>query len=208
MSTLYTSSSVSWPVRQSLTEQKQKSGLFTCSAEFISPVSDTNIPTTIQTSIGSVNIFPNPDITIGTDGFKKINATGYGVWDSTISEEVFSIVAVDMVVDYSASVEIDGVREIRRYSDALKIFVEAGWVRKTGTDIPTLSRALTIISPKPWSVYIKNKEAKVDGTFSVTKDASFTPILTLLEKTTFGANIVQTSATYGIFPRVDIGRVL
>jgi hypothetical protein len=129
------------------------------------------------------------------------------VWDASQYEEVFSIVAVDMVVNYQASVVIDDKTEIRSYSATTKIFVESGWIRKTGDSIPTLSRPLTIISAKPWILYLKNKEAGIDRDYGLTIDPTLTPVLTLLEKTTFGEDIIQTSASYQIFPTKNIGNI-
>lgn len=91
MPTIYSAAADQWPLLQSKTEQKFKSGLFNVSAEFIRPVGDTSLPTQIETSIGSVNVWPEPTVSSGTDGFERINATGYGVWDDGISEVVIGL---------------------------------------------------------------------------------------------------------------------
>jgi hypothetical protein len=88
MSTVYSSTGTQWPLLQSKTEQKFKSGLFNVSAEFIRPVGNTDLPTVIETSIGNVNVWPDPTVSTGTDGFERINATGYGVWDANAKEVV------------------------------------------------------------------------------------------------------------------------
>ena len=137
-----------WPVQQSLTEQKQKSGLFTCSAEFIRPVGNTELPTVIQTSIGSVDVWPDPTISIGTDGFEKINATGYGVWDSSLVEEVKSF--TPGIIELTAQskflkanpenpsfpvtpYEISGEQT---YTEKINVVYETSFIRKLGDVIP------------------------------------------------------------------------
>lgn len=89
MPTIYSASSSQWPLLQSKTEQKFKSGLLNVSAEFIRPVGNTALPTVIETSIGDVDVWPEPTVSVGTDGFERINATGYGVWDATAEEIVY-----------------------------------------------------------------------------------------------------------------------
>jgi len=88
MSTVYSSTGTQWPLLQSKTEQKFKSGLFNVSAEFIRPVGNTDLPIVIETSIGTVDVWPDPTVSTGTDGFERINATGYGVWDADAKEVV------------------------------------------------------------------------------------------------------------------------
>jgi hypothetical protein len=89
MPTVYSSTGNQWPLLQSKTEQKFKSGLFNVSAEFIRPVGNTDLPSVIETSIGEVDVWPEPTVSVGTDGFERINATGYGVWDATAEEIVY-----------------------------------------------------------------------------------------------------------------------
>lgn len=83
---VYSRPDTQWPILQSKTEQKFKSGLFNVSAEFIRPVGNTALPTKIETSIGDVDVWPEPTVSVGTDGFERISATGYGLWDQTIYE--------------------------------------------------------------------------------------------------------------------------
>lgn len=87
---VYSAPTSPWPLLQSKTEQKFKSGLFNVSAEFIRPVGNTDLPLQISTSIGLVDVWPDPTVTVGTDGFERINATGYGVWDATGEEIIYS----------------------------------------------------------------------------------------------------------------------
>jgi hypothetical protein len=86
MSTVYSGPSSQWPLLQAKTEQKFKSGLFNVSAEFIRPVGNTDLPTVIETSIGTVDVWPEPTVSTGTDGFERINATAYGLWSSNAQE--------------------------------------------------------------------------------------------------------------------------
>lgn len=90
---IYSASSTQWPLLQSKSEQKFASGLFNVSAEFIRPVGNTNLPTEIETSIGAVEVWPEPTVSSGTDGFERINATGYGIFQSNVIEESFSLIA-------------------------------------------------------------------------------------------------------------------
>jgi hypothetical protein len=65
---------------QSVTEQKHQGGLFTVSAEYHRISGNTSLPSTIPSSEGDITVYPKPTITIGTDGFEKVNATGYAIW--------------------------------------------------------------------------------------------------------------------------------
>lgn len=90
MPTVYSASSSQWPLLQSKTEQKFKSGLFNVSAEFIRPVGNTDLPSVIETSIGNVDVWPEPTVSVGTDGFERINATGYGAWQTGVQELIYN----------------------------------------------------------------------------------------------------------------------
>lgn len=86
MPPVYSASSSQWPLLQSKTENKFKSGLFNVSAEFIRPVGNDSLPTEIETSIGPVEVWPEPTVSVGTDGFERITATGYGIWEDAVYE--------------------------------------------------------------------------------------------------------------------------
>jgi len=66
---------------QSINEQRHEGGLFAVSAEYIRPAGSSGAPTSIPTSQGNVIVYPQPTITRGTDGFERVNATGYDIWD-------------------------------------------------------------------------------------------------------------------------------
>ena len=152
MHTIY--STDQWPLLQSKTEQKFKSGLFNVSAEFIRPVGNTELPTGIETSIGPVNVWPNPTVSSGTDGFERINATGYGVWDESISEiiygyEVFELRAI--YTTYEACLNPNGCGEdsngisincgtyrpgIEQISRPLRLIKQSALVKRIGSEIP------------------------------------------------------------------------
>jgi hypothetical protein len=137
-----------WPIQQSLTEQKQKSGLFTCSAEFLRPIGNPALPAVIQTSIGPVNVWPDPTVSVGTDGFERINATGYGVWNSSLVEEVKSftpgIIELTAQARFlkadpnnpSAPAEPLQISHEQTYARRIYVVLETSFIRKMGDAIP------------------------------------------------------------------------
>jgi len=44
------------------------------------------LPSKIPTSIGDLDIYPDPTISKDTSGFERITATGYGLWSSNAQE--------------------------------------------------------------------------------------------------------------------------
>jgi hypothetical protein len=70
---------------QSVNEQRHEGGLFAVSAEYIRPSGASELPETIPTSEGNVTVYPEPTITKGTDGFERVNATGYDIWTTQAS---------------------------------------------------------------------------------------------------------------------------
>lgn len=71
---------------QSVTENKFKSGLLNATAEWVRPMGSAAIPGKIPTSIGDLDIFPDPTISKDTSGFERITATAYGLWSSNAQE--------------------------------------------------------------------------------------------------------------------------
>jgi hypothetical protein len=85
---IYTASSTTWPVLQTLDEVKHPSGLFTATATYIRPSGNLDFPETIPTSIGNLDLWPEePTVSKDTSGFERLTATAYGIWDSTITQE-------------------------------------------------------------------------------------------------------------------------
>lgn len=76
---------------QSVTENKFKSGLLNATAEWVRPSGSATIPTEIPTSIGDIDIYPDPTISKDTSGFERITATGYGLWSSNAQETKFNL---------------------------------------------------------------------------------------------------------------------
>jgi hypothetical protein len=160
-----------WPIQQSLTEQKQKSGLFTCSAEFLRPVGNTDLPAVIQTSIGPVDVWPEPTVSVGTDGFERINATGYGVWDSSLVEEVRSftpgiieLTAQSFILKADPDNPTQAADPLERsdeqtYTRKIYVVLETSFIRKIGDAIPAtpalriLDYNNTDITNKIYNVY-------------------------------------------------------
>lgn len=134
---LYSAPSTQWPLLQSKTEQKFKSGLFNVSAEFIRPVGNTSLPTFIETSIGLVAVWPDPTISVGTDGFERINATGYGIYDNTKSEEKISLVPVSLDILAVTFNTCSGQSSISEKRKSIKIFGQSVYKHVPGQNIPS-----------------------------------------------------------------------
>ena len=154
MSTIYSSTGSQWPLLQSKTEQKFKSGLFNVSAEFIRPVGNTDLPTVIKTSIGTVDVWPEPTVSTGTYGFERINATGYGQFSSNgeiiYGYEVFELKA--FYKTYEPCLNPNGCGEdsdgitiscgtypsgIERISKPLQLIKQSALVKRIGSEIPS-----------------------------------------------------------------------
>jgi len=80
---------------QSVNEQRHEGGLFAVSAEYIRPSGSSWLPGTIPTSEGDVTVYPQPTITKGTDGFERVNATGYDIW--TIQASLIKQLAIGLL---------------------------------------------------------------------------------------------------------------
>ena len=142
-----------WPLLQSLDEVKHKSGLFTCTATYVRPIGNEDLPEVIETSIGPVDVWPEPVVATGTDGFQKISATGYGVWDDKIVDVTYGLEAAKIFVLYSLSDfcynaagcsyngedftcgEFMGTTHTAR---TLDVILETAHVRKIGSSLPEL----------------------------------------------------------------------
>lgn len=147
MPTIYAAQN-NWPVQQSLNEVKHKSGLFAATATFIRPVGNAEIPETIETSIGNVNVWPDPVVSTGTDGFQTITATGYGVWDETLVDSsknytpgFIELTAESFVLKEdpnSPGVPASPLVESNRvsYYKKINVIFETGFIKKIGDQIP------------------------------------------------------------------------
>ena len=99
MSTNYSATGAQWPLLQSITEQRHAGGLFSVSAEYITPAGSSGVPTSIPTSEGNVTVYPEPTITRGTDGFDRVNATGYDIWSNETAKTVsLEVGELDLIV--------------------------------------------------------------------------------------------------------------
>jgi len=206
---VYSASSTQWPLLQSKTEQKFKSGLFNVSAEFIRPVGNTALPTQIETSIGPVNVWPEPTVSVGTDGFDRINATGYGVWSATgLSEEIWGLqlgkIQVLLILAKSEGDEMLG-KIVDGY------FFDTVAVKKMGSQAPPIPSRNGVDGLR---VYNANSADVTNSLFSVSSffpgvtsssfNGSFQTTLSIVTRpasvrqTTFGEDIVETEASYEI----------
>lgn len=136
---IYKSSSAEWPLLQSKTENKFKSGLFNVSAEFIRPVGDDSLPTQIETSIGPVDVWPEPTVSSGTDGFERINATGYGVWNPGIVEATWGITLGTIFFNAQIATNPDQpyLNPFNRIHP-VECFFETVSVKKIGSAVPAI----------------------------------------------------------------------
>ena len=219
MPTIY--SSAQWPLLQSKTENKFKSGLFNVSAEFIRPVGNTDLPTQIETSIGPVDVWPEPTVSSGTDGFERINATGYGVWDADIIEVTYGYELGELVVPIvlidrcgnSAGCGDNTCGSILAISNPvrkLSVILETVHIRKNGDEIPA--------SPTLKVFYTSGIELK--GSISITNifpdviPATYTGVfestpviqtrLVNIKKNVFG-QVKETEVIYQAVPYVNFG---
>jgi len=187
-------SNTGWPVLQSLTETKHLSGLLSVSAEYIRPVGNQALPTSIQTSAGIATIYPTPTVSKDTSGFEKINATAYRVYDATKSEETFNISLYSMRVGYFLNFS-DG--SIESVTVPLPVVIESGWVKKMGDTIPTLSRPLAIVSPTTF-------EIPVQGNGLVTGTPVLSQYLSMVKQNKYGS-VTETEAAYELSAYMNLG---
>lgn len=213
---IYSNPNLLWPLLQSKTEQKFKSGLFSVSAEFICPVGNATMPTEIQTSIGLVNVWPEPTVSTGTDGFQRINATGYGVWSLSATE----IVNGRTASSFNLAVQFMDFQENRAQDGSLLpysltrnekvistqyVILENIYIKKIGIDPPpvpilkVLSSAGADITEKIFTV---DEVSSTTGyTFagggSAVKNPKINQFLSLNKINTYG-NIIESEWVYEI----------
>jgi hypothetical protein len=203
MPTVYSSTGTQWPLLQSKTEQKFKSGLFTVSAEFIRPVGNTGLPTGIETSIGDVDVWPEPTVSSGTDGFERINATGYGVWDNSVTEVTYDYSAETLPVYWS--LELNTPPYVSIVETSLSVIFETAHIRKIGDSIPQLGNlTLRILSATGADITdtlfdVSQFDARIipsiyAGTFQKKIRTLIQPVMA--KKNTYG-EIIETEVTYG-----------
>ena len=104
--TIYTSGSTNLFL-QNVTEQRHQGGLFSVSAEFLRLSGSSELPDSIPSSEGDIDVYPKPTVTIGTDGFERVNATGYAIW-STSTFRKFSLEVGELEVVFYGWKFVDG----------------------------------------------------------------------------------------------------
>ena len=222
MPTIYSAPSAQWPLLQSKTEQKFKSGLFNVSAEFIRPVGNTDLPTVIETSIGAVAVWPEPTVSSGTDGFERINATGYEVWDSAASastygyalgELAFSIRLIDKCTQAFGCGEgkpCGSILATIQIVRSIPVIIETVHISKIGATIPAapiLKAFYTNGTELPPTLNITNLLPGVSpsiysGTFE--SSVAVEKRLVNIKKNVFGL-ITETEVVYQAVPQVNFG---
>ena len=222
MPTIYSANSA-WPVQQSLNEVKHKSGLFTCTATFLRPVGNEDLPTQIETSIGPVDVWPEPVVATGTDGFQTITATGYGVWDETISEVTYSY-DIGVIWAYATTSKTctespsceDGTTCGMQHSQGeilkreLAVF-ESVHIKKIGDAFPPPVRPLRIlnfqgddITDADYNIsFISNITPEIYYGDFLTKKLAFATIPSMVKTNTYGT-VSESEAVYGIRSSVDL----
>lgn len=214
MSTVYSSTGTQWPLLQSKTEQKFKSGLFNVSAEFIRPADNAVLPTVIETSIGDVDVWPEPTVSTGTDGFERINATGYGVWDANISEVTWGLIIGRLQVLVNVYNQA-GLQMLGRFFDGY--FFDTASVKKMGSQVPPIPSRNEVSGLRVYnasSTDITNSLFNVSNFFGGITPSGFTgsfeaslSIVTRpasVRQTTYGS-VVETEAVYEMGARLDFG---
>ena len=98
--TIYTAASSNGLYLQSVTEKRHQGGLFSVSAEFLRLSGSSELPDSIPSSEGDIDVYPQPTVTIGTDGFERVNATGYAIW-STSTFRKFSLEVGELEVVFN-----------------------------------------------------------------------------------------------------------
>jgi hypothetical protein len=126
---------------------------------------------------------------------EQISAVAYSTWGTGQADEVFNISVYAMPVYYFVQY---GQGSPEQNSTSLNIVVESGWIKKTGSGIPTLSRLLAIISPPPFSVYIPETGGFATGSPVLNQG------LSMVRHNHFGA-VTETEAAYEIRPTVNLG---
>ena len=223
MPTVYSASSSQWPLLQSKTEQKFKSGLFDVSAEFIRPVGNTALPSDIETSIGNVDVWPEPTVSVGTDGFERINATGYGVWDAAASVSTFGYQLGELVASFKLvdkCTNLDGCGEddpcgsilgINPVVRNIPLILETVHIAQIGDTIPPspiLKAFYTDGTELPGLINIASIEPSVSPSIYTGAFDSNIVIqnrLVNIKKNVYG-QIVETEVVYQAVPYVNFGR--
>lgn len=223
---LYSASSTQWPLLQSKTEQKFKSGLLAVSAEFIAPVDATVSLTTLDSSEGACDIYPEPSVNYDTTPFKKISATGYKLWATTSDDESIFATLADLTfhiyfLDFARNESGQRVfplreAEVRYATKRIQILAETGVVKQavegggmTGAPnhIPSLSRLLDILQvKKTWAPSeIFNFGRIYNEPLDVQHSPTATEFLSSLSSQRFTPEILEYSATYSVFYEINFG---
>jgi hypothetical protein len=219
---IYSTSDTQWPLLQSKTEQKFKSGLFAVSAEFVAPADTTSDVETIESSIGDVDVYPSPVENYDGGLFKKISATGYSVWDSTISDEVIFQEPVELVAgiyflefarDENGQPVFPRRSQLRYEEKKITVIGETGVVKKITTaetqdnqKVPSLSRFLEIAQEKKqWQTSEFFNLGRNYDKQSFVESPTKTEILSNLSSQVFTPEIVEYSATYSLRLEIYFG---
>ena len=204
---LYKSNSVQWPILQSTTETKHKSGLLSVSGQFISPGNISAMPTKLPSSIGDIsNLYPPPTAS-KRDGWNTYNATGYGLW-STQPEIIKSTVMIQVAC--SAGVSFYGKESVLQ--TYIRVAGQAGTVRKIvpsntdlSVDVLPDPPSLGLIGKQTWSV---NEVFFLSPTYYTGTFSSLSPTLETrvqsVRSTNFGT-VTEIEVTYELFARLDFG---
>lgn len=214
-----------WPILQSKSETKHKSGLFTVSAEFIRPVGSTALPLTIPSSIGLIAVWPLPTVSKNTDGFERINATGYGSWATTDPDIVYNYSATSFELRAKQKIlKLDPdnptqpltpieILEETFFSKKKYCIFESAFVRKIGP-IPPAAPSLRVLDFNGENItndiYYANMEFPVTGNYqpgSLESSLSASVIISSAKINTYGQiqeletnfEIATSGVDFGLF---------
>lgn len=208
MATVYLSPSTQWPVLQSTTETKHKSGLISISGQFISPADIVAMPTKLPSSIGEIsNLYPPPTRST-RDGWNTYNATGYGTWSS--AEEVIKNTTMIQIACSAFSSFYGSFRIGALYIGAAG---QSATVRKVvpadtdlSVDILPSPPALGLIGKQSWivnEVFPYISPSLFTGNFSGITPTLETRVQSV--RTTNYGTVTEIEATYELTARIDFG---
>lgn len=175
------------------------------------------MPTEIQTSIGLVNVWTEPTVSTGTDGFQRINATGYGVWSLSATEIVNGRTASSFnlavqFMDFQQNRAQDGsllpysLTRNEKVISTQYVILENIYIKKIGIDPPPVIPILKVLSSA--GADITEKIFTVDEVSSTTgytfagggsavKNPKINQFLSLNKINTYG-NIIESEWVYEI----------
>ena len=210
--TTYTADSSNGLYLQSVTEQRHQGGLFSVSAEFLRLSGSSELPSSIPSSEGDINVYPQPTVTIGTDGFERVNATGYAIW-STSTFRKFSLEVGELeVVFYGWKPVYGGPGEAVHWTPIIIVSKAGGYLFETSHSTKMREKNDDSLPPMPTLRILNTSGVEVlEYTSPTASDLGPVPIIVSktvknIQVTDFG-NVEQVEMVHGIIlARVTLSR--